>query len=73
MKNFCIFCIKLYQVTPLHTHSLCRFTPTCSEYAKQAIEKFGVLKGCKLGIKKILKCHPGGKFGYDPLINEEKQ
>ena len=46
---------------------MCRFTPTCSEYAKQAISKYGVLKGLFLSIKRILKCHPFGKYGYDPL------
>lgn len=67
IKKFVIFLIKLYQVTPLHSHSLCRFTPTCSEYTKIAIEKYGVIKGIKLGIKRILKCHPKGKYGYDPV------
>ena len=45
----------------------CKFYPTCSEYTKQAIEKYGVLKGCFLGIKRILKCNPLSKGGYDPL------
>ena len=67
IKKFVIFLIKLYQVTPLHSHSLCRFTPPCSEYTKIAIEKYGVIKGIKLGIKRILKCHPKGKYGYDPV------
>ena len=67
IKIFVIFLIKLYQVTPLHSHSLCRFTPTCSEYTKIAIEKYGVIKGIKLGIKRILRCHPKGKYGYDPV------
>ena len=67
IKRFVIFLIKLYQVTPLHSHSMCRFTPTCSEYTKIAIEKYGIFKGIKLGIKRILKCHPKGKYGYDPV------
>lgn len=46
---------------------MCRFTPTCSEYMKQAVERYGTLKGLRLGIKRLLKCHPFGKFGYDPL------
>jgi len=45
----------------------CRFTPTCSEYAEGAIEKFGVKKGTVLAIKRILKCHPFGGFGFDPV------
>tara|TARA_A100001234_G_scaffold3000_1_gene2412 strand:+ start:1647 stop:1802 length:156 start_codon:yes stop_codon:yes gene_type:complete len=47
--------------------SSCRFTPTCSEYTKQAITKHGIIKGTFLGIKRISKCHPWGKSGYDPV------
>jgi len=67
MKKLLIKLIELYQATPLHIHKLCRFTPTCSEYMKQALEKYDTIKGLKLGIKRILKCHPFGKYGYDPL------
>lgn len=45
----------------------CKFYPTCSEYTKQAIEKYGAVKGVLLGIKRILKCNPFSKGGYDPL------
>ena len=45
----------------------CKFYPTCSEYTKQAIEKYGVIKGVFLGIKRILRCNPFSKGGYDPL------
>lgn len=45
----------------------CKFHPTCSEYTKQAIEKYGVIKGILLGIFRILKCNPFSKGGYDPL------
>jgi putative membrane protein insertion efficiency factor len=45
----------------------CRFYPSCSEYTKQAIIKYGIFKGSFLGIKRILKCHPYHKGGYDPL------
>lgn len=67
MKKLLIKLIELYQVTPLSSHKNCRFTPTCSEYMKQAIIKYGTFKGIKLGFKRLLKCHPFGKFGYDPL------
>lgn len=69
MKNILLKLINLYQVTPLHTHSLCRFTPTCSEYMKECISIYG-LKGIKYGIKRILRCHPFGKYGYDPVKKE---
>lgn len=45
----------------------CKFYPSCSEYTRQAIEKYGCLKGSFLGIKRILKCNPFSKGGYDPL------
>jgi hypothetical protein len=41
--------------------------PTCSEYTKDSIVKFGLVKGCWLGLKRILKCHPWGKGGHDPI------
>lgn len=71
MKKICIYLIRAYQVTPFHSHSMCRFTPSCSEYMAQAISEYGVFKGIKLGIKRILKCHPHGGFGYDPVIRKE--
>ncbi len=67
MKKFLIKLIELYQVTPLSSHKNCRFIPTCSEYTKLAIEKYGAVKGLRLGVKRILRCRPFGKFGYDPL------
>ena len=49
MKRIIIFIIKLYQVTPLHSHNMCRFTPTCSNYMIDALNKYGTLKGLKSG------------------------
>lgn len=52
---------------------MCRFTPTCSEYTAQAIEKYGVIKGIKMGFKRLTKCRPNGGFGYDPIPEEGKE
>jgi len=49
------------------TDKVCRFAPTCSEYTYQAVEKYGVLKGLRLGFFRILRCHPWSKGGPDPL------
>jgi len=69
MKNFFLFLIRrIYQ--PFSRKFLpasCRFTPTCSEYTAQAIEKYGVIKGILLGIWRILRCNPFCKGGDDPL------
>ena len=72
MKKVLISMIKLYQKLPLPTHKLCRFTPTCSEYAIEALEEYGTIKGSFLAIKRILRCNPFGKYGYDPVIKKEK-
>lgn len=68
MKKISIFLIKLYKLifSPLMGNQ-CRFHPTCSQYTKEAIEKYGFLKGWRLGIKRILRCNPFCKGGYDPL------
>ena len=68
MKKFCIFLIYLYKgIFSPFLGNQCRFYPTCSEYTKQAIEKYGAVKGTIKGIKRILRCNPFSKGGYDPL------
>lgn len=67
MKKVLIKLIDLYQITPLHCHSMCRYTPTCSQYMKEAIIKYGTFKGTYMGIKRILRCNPFGGYGYDPV------
>lgn len=68
MRKFLIFLIKIYRkyISPLKPPS-CRFYPTCSMYAIEAIEKYGAFKGSYLAIKRILRCHPLNKGGYDPV------
>ena len=60
--------IYFYQrcISPL-TPPSCRFTPTCSEYAVQAIRKYGPFKGLYLAVRRLLRCHPWGNSGYDPV------
>lgn len=69
MKILLIKKIKFYQkcISPYKGAACCRFTPTCSEYAIQAIEKYGIIKGMGKAILRILRCHPLCKGGYDPL------
>ena len=63
-----ILIIRIYQIfiSPI-TPATCRFYPTCSTYFIQALEKYGLIKGTYLGIKRILRCHPWNPGGYDPL------
>jgi hypothetical protein len=68
MKYLLIFLVRFYQVvvSPLKPPS-CRYTPTCSQYALEALKKYGALKGGWLAIKRIGSCHPWGGSGYDPV------
>jgi uncharacterized protein len=61
--------LRIYKVyLSAHMPGGCRFDPTCSMYAYQAIERFGVMRGTWLGLKRLLRCHPlSRKFGYDPV------
>ncbi|MFQ9933399.1 MAG: membrane protein insertion efficiency factor YidD [Lachnospiraceae bacterium] len=70
MKKILIGLIRFYRsaISPYKKNCHCRFTPTCSMYALEAIEKYGALKGTKLSLIRILKCHPFSKYsGYDPV------
>lgn len=70
MKKILIWVIKLYQSIPGSWHGACRFTPTCSEYAIEAINLYGSFKGSIMAFKRILRCRPFGKSGYDPVVKE---
>lgn len=71
MKKILIWLITEYQIhisKRLASRNInCKFYPTCSEYTKQSIEKYGVGKGLLLGIYRIIRCNPFSKGGYDPL------
>ncbi len=77
MKKLFLSTIRIYKKTESLRNRLlsffglpipqCRFTPTCSEYSYQAIQKYGSLKGLWLSLKRILRCNPWNKGGYDPL------
>lgn len=65
-----LFCLPVYFyrycISPL-TPPSCRFTPTCSQYALEALKKHGPVKGLALAVKRICRCHPWGGCGYDPV------
>ena len=68
MKQAVIFLIRAYRLllSPYLPPS-CRYQPTCSQYAEEALDKYGVLKGGMIALKRISRCHPWGGSGYDPL------
>jgi len=77
MKQLILKTIRFYQKTAIFRHPIlkafflsdasCRFHPTCSEYTYRAIEKYGIIKGSLLSLRRIFKCHPWSKGGEDPL------
>ena len=68
MKHVLIFVITMYQklLSPWLPPT-CRFTPSCSQYAKEALKRYGALRGIFLSSKRVLKCHPFHAGGYDPV------
>lgn len=79
MKKFIrwlfILPIRIYQITlsPLLGANKCRFQPTCSYYAIEAIEEWGIFKGTYLAVRRILRCHPWGGFGHDPVPKKNRK
>lgn len=69
MKRVLLGLIKIYRkyISPIKGRKACIYVPTCSQYAMEAIEKYGVVKGSYLAFKRILRCHPFHKGGYDPV------
>ena len=68
MKYLFIGIVKFYQncISPF-TPASCRYTPTCSQYALEALQKYGAFKGGWMALKRIISCHPWGGHGYDPV------
>ena len=68
MKQIVIFVVRAYRLllSPYLPPS-CRYQPTCSQYAEEALDKYGALKGGMITLKRISRCHPWGGSGYDPL------
>jgi putative membrane protein insertion efficiency factor len=68
MKHIPIFLVKFYQkcISPYCSGS-CRYMPTCSNYAIAALNKYGAIKGSWLAVRRMLRCHPWGGIGYDPV------
>jgi putative membrane protein insertion efficiency factor len=74
MRKILIVFIKAYRlVLSPYIGQHCRFTPTCSCYAIEAIDQHGALKGGWLGLKRLLRCHPWAKGGYDPVPEHKHQ
>lgn len=69
MKRILIVLIDFYRhhISPYKGGACCRFTPTCSQYAREAIERYGAMYGGYLAVRRLLKCHPFHKGGYDPV------
>lgn len=74
MKRFLIGIVQIYQkfISPF-CPGCCRYRPTCSQYMIEAIKIHGVFKGVYLGVRRILRCHPWGGSGYDPVPPKKKK
>ncbi len=68
MRSIALWMVRFYQtnISPLKPPS-CIYTPTCSQYTYEAIQKYGVLRGIALGTERLLRCHPFSAGGHDPL------
>jgi len=71
-KTFALFVLRAYKwaLSPLLPPA-CRYVPTCSDYAVEAVERFGVLRGSLMTMARVLRCHPFVRGGYDPVMKSE--
>lgn len=67
IKKILVILINIYQKFSKYTPKVCRYYPTCSQYTKEAIIKYGAIKGSWMGFKRICRCHPWAEGGYDPV------
>ena len=74
MQRFLLRLIRFYRrrISPVKGRPVCRFTPTCSQYAQTAIERYGPVIGSKLAARRILRCNPFCKGGYDPVPEDPR-
>ncbi len=71
LKSVCLTLIRLYRAAALPMRPRCRFWPTCSQYAEEALETRGLREGLRLSLRRLLRCHPLGGHGFDPVPCKE--
>jgi putative membrane protein insertion efficiency factor len=71
MKHFIVLLIRAYQAMPRMGIPHCRYTPTCSQDTREAVESYGAARGVWMGAKRILRCHPFHDGGYDPVPGKD--
>ena len=73
MKHILLALIRFYRkaISP-YTSPCCNYTPTCSQYARTAVERYGAVKGGRMAAWRLLRCHPFAKGGYDPVPDDQR-